>query len=300
MVPSRPHVWSRAAAAAPLVVVLALGAAPPQEAPPPPAQRLAAIEAQIGGRLGLAVLDTGSGRRIEYHAGDRFAMCSTFKLMLVAAVLARVDTQQESLDRRVAYGPPDLLEYAPVTREHVTEGGMTVSALCAASVELSDNTAANLLLRAIGGPEGLTRYALTLGDDVTRFDRMEPELNINTPGDPRDTTTPAAMVADLKKLFLGDALSGASRTQLKAWLSGSKTGAARLRAGFPPTWGAGDKTGTGNNGATNDVAIAWPPERPPVLAAVYLSGSSATLAERERALAEVGRVIATDTKGWAE
>jgi beta-lactamase class A len=275
-------------------------AAPPTEAPPGAARGLAAIEARVGGRLGVAALDTGSGRRIEYRAGDRFAMCSTFKLLLAAAVLARVDAGRESLDRVVAYGPRDLLDYAPVTREHLPEGGMTVSALCAASVEFSDNTAANLLLASLGGPEGLTRYARSLSDAVTRLDRVEPWLNANEPGDPRDTTTPAAMLADVKTLLLADALSAASRGRLEAWLSASRTGAARLRAGFPPEWRAGDKTGTGNSGATNDIAIAWPPDRPPVIVAAYLSGSSAPLAAREAALAEIGRLIAADPGGWPE
>jgi beta-lactamase class A len=269
--------------------------APPSEAPP---QRLAALETRVGGRLGVAVLDTGSGRRIEYRAGDRFAMCSTFKLLLAAAVLARVDAGQESLDRVVDYGPRDLLDHAPVTKQHLPDGGMTVSALCAAAVELSDNTAANLLLASIGGPEGLTRYARSLGDTLTRLDRVEPWLNANEPGDPRDTTTPAAMLADVKTLLLGEASSAASRGRLVAWLSASRTGASRLRAGFPPEWRAGDKTGTGNGGATGDVAIAWPPDRPPVIVAAYLTGSTAPLAAREAALAEVGRLAATDPGSW--
>ena len=295
--PSRA--WCVAAAFAPLAV-MAPSAAPPAEAPPGSPRGLAAIEARVGGRLGVAALDTGSGRRIEYRAEDRFAMCSTFKLLLAAVVLARVDAERESLDRVVAYGPRDLLDYAPVTKEHLPEGGMTVSALCAASVELSDNTAANLLLASIGGPEGLTRYARSLGDTVTRLDRVEPWLNANEPGDPRDTTTPAAMLADVKTLLLADALSAASRERLATWLSASGTGAARLRAGFPPEWRSGDKTGTGNGGATNDVAIAWPPGRPPVIVAAYLSGSSAPLAAREAALAEVGRLVAADPGGWPE
>ncbi len=278
--------------------ILGLGAAPPQEPAPAPSDRLAAIEAETGGRLGVAVLDTGSGRRIEYRAGERFAMCSTFKLLLAAAVLSRVDAGQESLDRRLSYGPADLLDYAPVAKERVAEGGLPVGTLCAATVEVSDNTAANLLLATLGGPEGLTRYARDLGDEVTRLDRTEPALNMNAPGDPRDTTTPAAMVANLQRLLLGDALSATSRGQLEAWLVASPTGAARIRAGLPPTWRAGGKTGTGSNGATNDVVVAWPPDRKPLLIAVYLTGSSAPLAAREAALAQVGRLVATDPNSW--
>lgn len=297
----RPHARTRTTAiafvaASGIGAVLGLGAAPPRE--PAPADRLAAIEAETGGRLGVAALDTGSGRRIEYRTSERFAMCSTFKLLLAAAVLARVDAKHESLERRLAYGPADLLAYAPVTKERVAEGGLSVGTLCAATVEVSDNTAANLLLATLGGPEGLTRYARDLGDEVTRLDRTEPALNMNAPGDPRDTTTPAAMVANLQRLFLGDALSATSRGQLEAWLVASPTGAARIRAGLPATWRAGGKTGTGSNGATNDVVIAWPPDRKPILVAVYLTGSSAPLAAREAALAQVGRIIATDPNTW--
>ncbi len=299
MVPSRLRTWPWAVVAAPCVALLLSGAAPPQAAPPQkapsgPSQRLAAVEARVGGRLGVAAIDTGNGRRIEYRAGERFALCSTFKVLLAAAVLARVDSREESLGRRLAYGPADLLEYAPVTKAHLAEGGLPVSALCAAAVGVSDNTAANLLLATIGGPQGLTRYVRGFGDEVTRLDRSEPALNANLPGDPRDTTTPAAMAADLEKLVLGRVLSRPSREQLLAWLAASKTGGARLRAGFPPTWRVVDKTGTGANGATNDVAIAWHPGRSPIVVAAYLTDSSAPLPEREAALAEVGRIVGSD------
>ncbi len=268
-------------------------AAPPEQVPSAaPGQRLAAIEARVGGKLGVAALETSSGRRVEYRARERFAMCSTFKLLLAGAVLARVDARRESLDRRIDYGTRDLLDYAPVTREHVAEGGLPVASLCAAAVEQSDNTAANLLLATIGGPKGLTRFARGLGDRDTRLDRMEPELNTNLLGDSRDTTTPTAMAEDARRLLLGDVLTLSSRERLAAWLTASKTGAARLRAGFPATWRVGDKTGSGANGATNDVAIAWRPDRLPIVVAVYSTGSPLPLDERERALAEVARVIA--------
>lgn len=177
--------------------------------------RLMALEARSGRRLGVAALDTVTGRRVAHRAGERFAMCSTFKLALAGAVLASVDAGKESLDRRVAYTSADLLSYAPVTREHAKEGSLTVGALCASAVEVSDNTAANLLLRTLGGPAGFTRFLRALGDDVTRLDRDEPTLNTNEPGDVRDTTTPDAMLATMKALLLGDALSPASRQLLE-------------------------------------------------------------------------------------
>ena len=170
-------------------------------------KRLAEIEAREGGRLGVFVRDTGAGATIEHRADERFPMCSTFKLLAAAAVLKRVDEGAERLDRTIAYGPSDLLEYAPITKAHVAEGGMTVADLCAAAIDWSDNTAANLVLQTIGGPAGFTTFARSLGDEVTRLDRNEPSLNESLPGDPRDTTSPRAMAASMQKVLLGDVLS---------------------------------------------------------------------------------------------
>lgn len=239
----------------------------------------------------MAVLDVATGRRLGYRADERFPMCSTFKWLLVAQALARVDRGQERLERRVPYGPGDLLEYAPVTREHVSEGAMSVSALCAAAICYSDNTAANLLLPTVGGPAGLTAYLRSIGDPTTRLDRMEPELNTAVPGDPRDTTTPTAMLANLCRVPLGRELTDASRERLLGWLIGNTTGAAKLRAGLPGDWRVGDKTGMGLNGATNDVAIVWPAREAPLLVAAYLTESTAPVGARNEALADVGRLV---------
>ena len=255
-------------------------------------QRIAAIERRTGGRLGVAALETGGNRRIEHRAGERFPLCSTFKLLAAAAVLHRIDEKQDQLNRLVPYTATDLLEYAPVTREHVEEGGMTLSALCAAALNYSDNTAANLLVKAIGGPAALTRYARALGDEETRLDRLEPDLNSALPGDERDTTTPAAMLGNLRTLLLGDALSPASRVQLEAWLAENKTGGKMIRAGLPNDWRVGDKTGRGSEGATNDIAILCPPGRAPILLAVYSVGSTASPAARCAAVAEVACLMA--------
>ncbi len=252
----------------------------------------AALEAKHGGRLGVAAIDTASGRQIGHRAAERFALCSTFKLLLGAAVLARVEAGELSLDRRVPYGPADLLGYAPVTTRRVAEGGMTVGELCEATIQTSDNTAANLLLPLVGGREGLTKFLRALGDTVTRLDRIEPELNTNLPDDPRDTTTPAAMAATMAKLLTGPALTASSRDRLNRWLVGTTTGDRRLRAGFPKAWKVGDKTGTGDLGAANDVAIVWPREgTPPWLVAVYLSAPDAKPEEREAVIAEAARLV---------
>jgi len=261
-------------------------------AEPAPHEWLAALEAKHGGRLGVAILDTARSAPVAYRGDERFALCSTFKNLVAACVLARVDARLDSLDRRVVYGKGDLMAYAPVTGKHLGDG-MTVGALCEAAVTVSDNTAANMLLASFGGPPGLTAYLRTLGDTVTRLDRFEPDLNENKPGDPRDTTTPLAMAATLQKVVVGTALSEASRTQLAEWLVECKTGGKRLRAGVPKDWRAGDKSGSGANNATNDVAVIWPPNRAPVVVTAYYTGSPAPADERDAVLAEVGKIAAS-------
>ena len=255
-------------------------------------KRLAEIEAREGGRLGVFVRDTGAGATIEHRADERFPMCSTFKLLTAAAALKRVDEGAERLDRTIAYGPNDLLEYAPIAKAHVAEGGMTVADLCAAAIDWSDNTAANLVLQAIGGPAGFTQFARSLGDKVTRLDRNEPTLNEATPGDERDTTSPRAMAADMQKVLLGDALSDQSRRQLEAWLIDDKVGDKRVRAGLPHSWRIGDKTGSGDHGTANTIAIIRPPDQAPILAAVYYTESSAPMDARNAIHKEIGGLIA--------
>jgi len=256
------------------------------------ATRIAAIEAQIGGRIGVAAFDTGNSKHVDYRADERFPMCSAFKFLAAAAVLKRVDEKTEKLERFVPYGAKEILEYAPVTKEHLKDGGMTLGALCAAAIEQSDNTAGNLLLNAIGGPAGLTNFLRTLGDRATHLGRIEPELNSAIPGDERDTTTPAAICSDMQKLLLGDALSEASRRQLEDWLQHNETGEQMIRAGVPNNWIIGDKTGRGSNGATNDIAIMRPPGRAPILLAIYSVGSTATPDDRAAAIAEVAKIVA--------
>jgi beta-lactamase class A len=273
---------------------LASACAPGRDAATPhgASSALADIEARVGGRVGVFALDTGTGRRIAHRPDERFAMCSTFKWALAAGVLAAVDKAELSLDERLPYGEESLLEYAPVTRAHLSDGSMSVDALARAAVTLSDNTAANLLLAKIGGPAALTRFVRARGDAVTRFDRDEPTLNTNLPGDPRDTTTPRAMALLLRDVLCGDALSPAARERLLGWLRACETGKSRLRAGLPKGWIAGDKTGSGERGATHDVAIAWPPARAPILVASYMSESAATADTLNAAHAEVGRAVA--------
>ena len=268
-------------------------------APAPDDPRFAAIEARIGGRVGVFAMDLQTGARLAHRAGERFAMCSTFKWLLAAQMLHDDAHQPGFRDQQLRFSESDLLDYAPVARQHVARGWMTVEEACAGAVTLSDNTCANLLLVGAGGPEGFTAFLRSNGDAVTQLDRTEPELNIVAPGDPRDTTTPNAMVQNLRRFLLtDDALNPASRERLIGWMVESRTGRERLRAGLPADWRVGDKTGTwtGEHNAANDVAIARPPGRAPILIAVYLHASTAPFAERNAAHAEIARIVAAE---WA-
>jgi beta-lactamase class A len=282
----------RAAGAATAGVIICRGLGARAQAPARAQDALAALESRNGGRLGVVVLDTGSQRGLGYRAEERFAMCSTHKFLTAAAILTMVDQGRMELGRRVPYGPADLLEYAPVTRKNVGDGFMTVDALCAAALQWSDNTAANLLLGLIGGPPGWTRYARSIGDGTSRLDRTEPALNSAIPGDPRDTTTPSAMARDLKSVLVGNVLSDVSRKRLRDWMLGSKITDHLLRAGLPNGWQVGDKSGSGERGTRNDIGIILPADSAPMLVAVFYTGSTEPSASRDKVIADVGRIIA--------
>lgn len=249
------------------------------------------IEKGSQGRLGVAMLDTGSGLSLGWRQGERFAMCSTFKVPLAAWILSLVDQGNEQLDAKVRYPASELVEYSPVTGPKAgIGGGLSVAQLCAATVSLSDNTAANLLLARHGGPSALTAWLRLQGDSITRLDRNEPTLNEAAVGDERDTTTPEAMLKTMQLLLVGNAISPTSRTLLLRWMIESKTGDKRLRAGAPG-WLVGDKTGSaGGSGTANDIGVLWPPTGgSPVLIACYLTRSSASPERRDTAIADVAR-----------
>lgn len=254
----------------------------------------AAIEAKSGGRLGVAVLDTASGARVDHRGNERFPLCSTFKVLAVSAVLKRAEAGREHLDRRIAIKRAELIAYSPVLKDRIGDS-LTLVELCAAAMTESDNTAADLVLKNLGGPAAATAYARTLGDTVTHLDNSEPLLNRAKPFglSKGDTTSPSAMVNNLQALVLGDALAPTSRDQLKTWLLGCKTGDKRLRAGLPEGWQCGDKTGSDEaDGSTNDVGLLWPPQqRPLVIVAAYLTQTKAKYEDREAALADVGRAV---------
>ncbi len=225
-------------------------------------------------------------------------MASSFKWILAACILSAIDAGRIRATQPIRYAAADLLPLSPVTRAHLGAGSpgagsLSVAQLAQAVVEVSDNAAANLLLGLCGGPAGLTRFLRASGDPVTRLDRTEPALNSNLPGDPRDTTTPRAMLATMRRILLGDVLEAGSRDMLRGWLRDCATGKDRLRSGLPQDWSVGDKTGTGQNGAIVDLAWAWPPApRAPILIACCMSGSDAPLERLEAAQADIAGLAA--------
>lgn len=271
----------------------ALAARAARAANPPAdlAAEFARIEAGVNGRMGVSIRDTGSGRRWAHRADERFPMCSTFKLLACGAVLSRVDAGQEDLNRRIRFTPADLVTYSPVTEGRVGGEGMTLAELCEAAMTRSDNAAGNLLLASLGGPAAVTALARRIGDGSTRLDRIEATLNEAAPGDPRDTTTPDAMAGNLQALALGDVLSRPSRDRLLGWMVDNRTGGAKLRAGLPEGWRVGDKTGGGDFGTTNDIAVLWPEGRAPVVACVYLTETESPFDDRNAAIAAVARAL---------
>ncbi|WP_245663535.1 class A beta-lactamase [Nocardia inohanensis] len=248
------------------------------------------LEEKYGARLGVFAVDTKSGKEVAYRSDERFAMASTFKGLACGALLKTYPLSTGYFDQVIRFGREELVTYSPVTEQHV-DSGMTVAELCQAAITMSDNTAGNLILRLQGGPGEFTAFLRTLDDSVSRLDRWETELNANTPGDERDTTTPAAVAADYEKLVLGDTLGEPERELLKGWLIANTTGGQRIRAGVPQGWTVGDKTGAPEYGGNNDVAVAWTDKGVPVVIAL-LSTKSAPDAKADNALlAEATRAV---------
>jgi len=256
-----------AAAAAPFASACA---GPARVAASDAGEELAALERRAGGRLGVLARHTGNGREVRHRAEERFPVCSTFKVILAGAILQRSAATPGLLEQHVRYTRQDLVAYSPITEKHVADG-MTVAQLCAAAIQYSDNGSANLLMRRIGGPAGVTAFARSIGNPTFRLDRWETELNTAIPGDPRDTSTPADMAASLQALALENALPPAQRSLLQDWLRGNTTGAARIQAAMPAGWHIGDKTGSGDYGTTNDIAVLWPPAGAPIVIALYFT-----------------------------
>lgn len=282
-----------------LMLVALAGCSPPAtDGPESPSlsDRAIELEQEIGGRLGVTLVDA-EGVVVDSHRGnERFAMCSTFKLAMAGMVLERVAEGELSLDDVIPYGESDLLAYAPVARERVGEGGMPIRDLAEAIVILSDNTAANLLLDRIGGPEAVTAFFRRHGDPTTRLDRTEPTLNENAVGDERDTTTPIAMAGLIQRLVLGSALTADARKQLQDWAVANQTGDDRIRAGIPTDWRVGDKTGSCGN-ASNDIGIVWPPAGEPFVLTIYIDRPTVEAPQVNGAFAELARLAAEEAAG---
>ncbi|MGS0743292.1 class A beta-lactamase [Glaciimonas sp. GG7] len=252
--------------------------------------QFAALESQSGGRLGVTAINTSNGAQLHHRGDERFPLCSTFKVLAASAILARSMHEDALLQQRIMYQHSDLVTYSPITEKHVATG-MTIAELCAAGLQYSDNTAANLLMKILGGPSAVTAFARSIGDNAFRIDRWETELNSAIPGDPRDTSTPMAMAHSLQKLALGDTLAAPQREQLQRWMRGNTTGAARIRAGVPADWQVGDKTGSGDYGTSNDVGVLWPPAKAPIILALYFTQREKEAKSQNEVLAAATRIV---------
>jgi beta-lactamase class A len=252
------------------------------------AAELAALEQRFATRLGVHAVAAGDGRELAHRADERFAHCSTFKVLAVGAILDRFPV--EHLDQRVPIAAADVVSYSPISGERVG-AGMTIREAADAALRYSDNTAGNLLLKQVEGPAGVTAFVRSLGDRVTRLDRWETELNSAVPGDERDTSTPRALAADYRELVLGARLDAAKRALLRGWLLANTTGDQRIRAGVLQGWQVGDKTGTGDYGSAADVAIIWPPSGPPLVLAVLSAADRADAKPDNALFAEVARIV---------
>lgn len=261
---------------------------------------LAELEKKSSGRLGAFILDTASGNATGHRYDERFGMCSTFKLVLAAAALQLGDKGLLDLDTVLPYTKADLLPNSPATTENIGKGGMTIVALAEAMQKNSDNAAANILMRHMGGPAKLTAIFRGWGDNMTRLDRYEMAMNEVPTGEVRDTTSPQAFAQTMEKLLTGDLLAPQSCERLIQWMVDTQTGIKRIRAGLPASWKSGDKTGTYND-KVNDVAIFWPPARPPVIVTAYYESAGhheETRDADQAVLAEVGRIAAAQAVEW--
>lgn len=270
-----------------LLLIGAMGASPGQAADHGIIQAAQRIETRLDFRVGLFVIDTGSGGILGYRQDERFAMASTFKTLACAAALA---SGEAVLNHMTRIEKADLRPHSPVTETRVGES-LSTRDLCAITLRTSDNAAANAILTSIGGPPALTRFLRSSGDDTTRLDRYEPELNSATPGDPRDTTTPQAMAETLQRLLLGGALAPGARAQLEDWMATNAVADRLLRAELPNGWSIADRSGAAGNGTRGVIALVRRPTGAPLVVAIYMDGRSHPLETRDAAIAEIGAAI---------
>ncbi|MCC7701623.1 class A beta-lactamase [Janthinobacterium sp. GW460P] len=253
--------------------------------------QLAALEQAAGGRLGVSAWRQGGELRIAHRADERFPLCSTFKAMLAAAVLAHSASEAGLLAQRVRYEKKDLVTYSPITEKHLADG-MTVAELCAATLQYSDNSAANFLMKILGGPQAVTAYARSIGNKEFQLERWETELNSAIPGEVRDTASPASMARSMEQLLLGDGLPAPQRQQLDTWMRGNTTGDKRIRPALPDGWKVADKTGSGAYGSINDIGVAYPPVGAPLVIAVYYTRELKNADNNQDIITAATRIVA--------
>lgn len=255
-----------------------------------------AAESALDARLGVALVDRETGRSWRHRADERFPMTSTFKALAAAAILQKADRGELRLDQEIAVRKDDIVTYSPAVEKAVGQS-MTIAELCQAAITLSDNAAGNLLLRQLGGPEGMTRFLRSLGDETSRLDRWETDLNEAKVGDPRDTTTPAMLAANMEAVTFGNALSPAAQRKLQLWLIANTTGDAKVRAGLPPSWIVGDKTGAGGFGTNNDAGFIRAMRRRPIFFAITITQTLAPVEQRNAAMASIARAMVLALEG---
>ena len=250
------------------------------------------LESSTNGRLGVMAINTANNQQLEYRGNELFPFCSTGKVMVVGAILKASESNTQLMQRQLHYSKQDTESsgYAPITKQHIADG-MNVSALSQAAIAYSDNGAMNQLLQLLGGPQAITSYARSLGDNKFNLVRTEPQLNTAIPNDERDTTTPAAMALSLQKLGLGTALDKKQQTRLQEWLKANTTGDKRIRAGVPKGWTVGDKTGTGSYGTTNDIAVIWPPHAKPIVLVVYFTQNKKDAKPNDQVIAQATKIV---------
>ncbi len=265
---------------------IALAASPPISLQ----NKLAQLETSAKGRIGVYAINTRDNTHLQYRADERFPFCSTFKFMAVSAILKQSMSQKDLLQKKIIFHKNDLFVYSPITEKH-TDTGMTVAEFCAATLMYSDNTAVNLLMKEQGGLHAVNAFAKSIGDHSFRLDRYEPDLNSAIPGDLRDTTTPKAMAESLQRIVLGNVLDQNKKSILQTWLKHNTTGNFRIRAGVPKNWIVADKTGTGDYGTTNDIAVIWPPACPPIVMAIYFTQQQKNARFRDDVIAKATALL---------
>ncbi|TNH41791.1 class A beta-lactamase [Photorhabdus luminescens] len=248
-------------------------------------------EQTLNARIGVAVIDTASDKIVSYRGNERFPLNSTFKALLCGVLLSEVDKGKVALTDAIQFNKTELVEYSPVSEKFVAPASMNWQQLCSAAVSYSDNTAANLIAKKVGGPAAMNLFFSGLGDSVTHLDRYEPELNSAIPGDERDTTTPVAVSQTLQKLTLGEVLKPSSRQQLVEWMRDDKVADALLRSVLPAGWKIADKTGAGDYGSRSIISIVWPKNSSPLIVAIYITQTEATIVQSNEAIARIGKIL---------